>query len=103
MRKLAYGVLFAVVVPLLLAWWARALDRVVQLPAFRFPAVGVVLAIAGVSIMVAGIWALRRYGNGWPMSPFPPERRVSRGVYAVMDHPLYAGFTLAVAGVSLRG
>ena len=34
MRKLAYGVLFAAVIPLLLAFWARALDRVVTLPAF---------------------------------------------------------------------
>jgi prolipoprotein diacylglyceryltransferase/protein-S-isoprenylcysteine O-methyltransferase Ste14 len=101
MRKLAYGVLFAVVVPLLLAWWARALDRVVQLPAFRFPAIGIALAASGVAIILAGIWALRRYGNGWPMSPFPPERRVSRGVYALMDHPLYTGFTIAIGGASL--
>ena len=101
MRKLAYGALFALVIPLLLTAWAFALDRVIVLPAFRIPALGIALAAAGALLMAAGIVALRRYGNGWPMSPFPPERRVARGIYAVMDHPLYAGFTIAAAGVSL--
>jgi protein-S-isoprenylcysteine O-methyltransferase Ste14 len=101
MRKLAYALLFAAVVPLLLVVWARALDRVVALPAFWFPAAGAALAAAGALIMAAGVWALRRYGGGWPMSPFPPARRASRGVYAVMDHPLYAGFAILTAGVSL--
>ena len=65
--QLAYGALFAVVLPVLLAAWALALDRRVTLPTVGTPLAGVALAIAGGWLCVAAIVALRVKGGGWPM------------------------------------
>jgi prolipoprotein diacylglyceryltransferase/protein-S-isoprenylcysteine O-methyltransferase Ste14 len=101
MSKLAYGVLFAVILPAALAAWAMRLDSLVALPAVGPPLIGWSIAIAGAMLMLAGTTALRRYGNGWPMSPYPPERRVSRGAYALVSDPIYFGAVLVAAGASV--
>ena len=99
--KIAYGLLFAVILPAALVVWAMRLDRLLELPQIGSPAIGVAIAIAGVLLILGGVFALRRYGAGWPMSPYPPQRRVSRGVYAIVDHPIYAGSVLLVAGLAI--
>ncbi|HSP13509.1 MAG TPA: prolipoprotein diacylglyceryl transferase family protein [Thermoanaerobaculia bacterium] len=104
MSKFAYGALFAVVLPAALAAWAMRLDRLVspaEAGAPLPPVIGWAIAIGGALLMLAGTAALRRYGNGWPMSPYPPARRVSRGAYAVVSHPIYLGAVLVAAGVSV--
>jgi len=50
---------------------------------------------------MAAIVELRTKGGGWPMSPFPPQRFVSSGVYAIVAHPLYLGSVLVSAGLSV--
>ena len=101
LAQLAYGALFAVVLPLLLFAWATRLDRLIALPAVGEVRWGVVLASAGVVLMVAATVALRTRGGGWPMSPFPPSRRVNAAAYALLDHPIYAGAFLLVAGAAI--
>jgi protein-S-isoprenylcysteine O-methyltransferase Ste14 len=97
--QLAYGALFAIVLPLLLGVWATVLDRRVTLPAIGSPRAGLVLAIAGAFIALAGVIALRVRGGGWPMSPYPPRRLVTSGIYALVAHPLYLGSVLLAGGV----
>ncbi|HEY8131906.1 MAG TPA: prolipoprotein diacylglyceryl transferase family protein [Thermoanaerobaculia bacterium] len=99
--KIAYGVLFAAILPAAMVMWAMRLDRLLALPQIGSPAIGVSLAIAGAFLVLGGVIALRRYGAGWPMSPYPPQRRVSRGAYAIFDHPIYAGSVLLAAGLSI--
>ncbi|HEU4886839.1 MAG TPA: methyltransferase, partial [Thermoanaerobaculia bacterium] len=99
--QIAYGALFAVVLPLLLFAWADRLDRIVTLPAIGAPWQGALLAAAGAALMLTATIALRVRGNGWPMSPFPPARRVTSGPYALLDNPIYAGAVLLVAGVAI--
>ncbi len=100
--QLAYAALFALVLPLLLAAWAIALDRRIELPLVGSAAVGLALAICGALLILLGVIYLRVKGGGWPMSPYPPRRLVSSGPYALVAHPLYAGSVLVVAGVSMR-
>jgi len=99
--KIAYGLLFAVILPAAMVVWARRLDRLLALPQIGRPAIGVAIATAGLLLILGGVIALRRYGAGWPMSPYPPQRRVSRGVYGIVDHPIYAGSVLLVAGLAI--
>ncbi|MGZ5443513.1 MAG: prolipoprotein diacylglyceryl transferase family protein [Thermoanaerobaculia bacterium] len=99
--QIVYGALFVIALPVLLFLWARALDRIVGLPVIGAPWHGVLLAAAGAALMVSAMIVLRMRGRGWPMSPFPPERRVTSGPYALVDHPIYTGAVLVIAGVAV--
>jgi protein-S-isoprenylcysteine O-methyltransferase Ste14 len=99
--KIAYGALFALGVPLLLAGWAKGTERFVPLPAPRSLPLGLTLVVLGVALVAAGMWALRVHGGGLPMNAFPPPRFVERGAYALVSHPIYVGFCAAVLGTSL--
>ena len=99
--KIAYGFAFAVVLPAALALWAIRLDSVVALPAVQHWTMGIALVTAALVLMVTAVVDLRIHGRGWPMSPYPPEARVSRGAYAIVNHPLYVGSVLLSAGVAL--
>jgi len=98
--KVAYGLLFCVVLPALLWLWARGAGANVGLPMVRAPVAGAAVVIAGTVLMALGMWGLRVHGGGLPMNAFPPARRAERGVYAWLDHPIYAGFCAVVAGAA---
>jgi protein-S-isoprenylcysteine O-methyltransferase Ste14 len=97
----AYAVLFSVVLPSMLAAWMLRLDRVLALPAHSWPAGGAGLVALGGLLIAGGLAVLWRHGGGLPMSPFPPSRLVTRGVYALVPHPIYVGSALACAGSAL--
>ena len=96
-----YAVLYIVVLPPLLAAWMRRLDAVLNLAPLASPRIAIVLGAAGVLLMMAATYALWRFGRGLPMSPFPPARYVTRGVYVLTPHPIYVGAVLACAGWAL--
>lgn len=100
-KRIGYGALFVVAVPLTLVIWARRGDAMITLPAVGDPWVGGAVALAGVLLLVAGIATLIRQGRGLPMNAFPPERLVREGVYRWVGHPIYLGFGLAVLGAAL--
>src|SRR4051794_22082155 len=87
--RAGYALLFAIALPLLLILWSRRLDALLALPVVGSTGAGIALAIAGALVVIASVVDLRRFGHGWPMSPFPPERRVSRGMYALLSDPIY--------------
>ena len=99
--KWAYATLFIVIIPALLVVWAIATADIVPLPVPPFPFVGFVVIVLGVLLMLAGIWGLWFYGGGLPMSPYPPPVYVSNGVYRLIPHPMYVGFTMLCFGVSM--
>jgi prolipoprotein diacylglyceryltransferase/protein-S-isoprenylcysteine O-methyltransferase Ste14 len=99
--KLAYGALFLVVLPLLLLAWAGSTADVVRLLALHSPIAGAALFAAGLIVMAAGMAALAVHGGGLPMNAFPPPRYVNRGIYALVPHPIYFGFTCSVAGAAM--
>ena len=96
-----YGSLFVLVLPLALVWWAHATGAVVHVPALHDPWRGAVVTAAGLLIILLGIAALWSRGGGLPMNAFPPPRFVAGGIYALVPHPIYGGFILACAGVSV--
>jgi protein-S-isoprenylcysteine O-methyltransferase Ste14 len=100
-RVLAYGGLFVVVLPVALILWARRLDTLLSLSPVGPWWPGVVLAAAGGLLMAVAAASLWFDGGGLPMSPFPPARLVSRGVYRVVADPMYVGAIFLCGGLSL--
>ena len=66
------------------------------------PLLGTGIALIGALVIVAAVLVLRLRGGGWPMSPYPPQRRVTTGIYALVAHPLYLGSILLAFGLSMR-
>lgn len=101
LARLAYGGFFTVLVPLALMAWAWAASSNVGLPAMQSTTGGLLLCAVGATFLVGGWWALWHHGGGLPMNAFPPPRPVTCGVYRVVRDPIYVGFCLVVAGVSI--
>lgn len=99
--KVVYAALFVGVLPALLVQWAKRLDQWMRLPVPNADPAGAVLVAAGVAVMTAGTFALWRYGGGLPMSAFPPQRLVSRGIYRYLADPHYVGAVAVAMGASL--
>jgi len=98
---LLYGLLFVVVLPVGLVVWAGATERIVTLPTVQSTPLGIAGVLLGAVLLCSGLISLMVYGNGLPMNPFPPSRYVTRGPYRVTRHPIYAGFSIVCAGISL--
>ena len=100
----AYGFAFFGLLPSALWRLGSRLDIWLRLPA---PApvlrlwLGSVLTVGGTLFMARAMWSLWRKGRGLPISHLPPRRLVSSDAFAVWRHPIYAGYTFAVAGVGL--
>jgi membrane-associated phospholipid phosphatase len=52
-------------------------------------------------MIVSGMMTLYVYGKGLPMSPFPPRRYVTKGIYGFIPHPIYTGFSIFCIGISI--
>jgi protein-S-isoprenylcysteine O-methyltransferase Ste14 len=99
--RVLYGALFVLAVPLGLFVWATRLAPVVPLPVPPVPGLGLAAAAVGLVLLMLGIADLIRRGRGLPMNAFPPRLFVRTGIYRWLRNPIYIGFGLAVAGVSL--
>ncbi|NNG17548.1 MAG: diacylglyceryl transferase, partial [Gemmatimonadales bacterium] len=99
--KLLYGIVFVVLAPALLVWWAVATARTVPLPTVPYPWAGLPIVGFGLGLIAAGMGALMVYGRGLPMNPYPPPVYVIRGIYRFTPHPIYVGFVLCCFGASV--
>src|SRR2546425_5716198 len=99
--KWAYGAAFVLLLPVGLAAWAAATADTVPLPAPHSPPLGFGMAATGAALLLFGMVHLWRYGGGLPMNAYPPPRYVERGVYRLLPHPIYAGFVMLCAGISI--
>ncbi|MBI5281618.1 MAG: phosphatase PAP2 family protein [Candidatus Solibacter usitatus] len=99
--KVLYGALFAIVLPAALVAWAKATADTVRLPAVASLPLGLTAAAAGSLLLLLGMAHLWTYGGGLPMNAYPPPRYVARGVFRLLPHPIYTGFCLLCAGVSI--
>lgn len=98
--KILYGGVFTVILPAGLILWASRAERGIMLPPFSSLPLGVVLSVLGLAVMASALRVLWQKGGGLPMSPYPPERFVSSGIYRIIAHPMYTGFSLLCFGVS---
>lgn len=101
--KALYGAIFVVIVPAVLVLWGLRLEALgvvawsQPLPALLGP----IACAAGGALMAVSMHALWRHGGGLPMNAYPPRRFVARSSYAFFSHPIYVGFSICVAGVSI--
>lgn len=100
-QRLAYALLFCIILPLLLAAWAHALEPAIRLPALQSLSGGLALASAGLTLMLWAMATLWFEARGLPMNAFPPSRRAEGGPFALLDHPIYAGFVACTLGASI--
>ena len=101
LQKLGYGIVFSLLIPVLLVLWSKKLNLLYPLPILPWSGVGVLFSIIGSILIVWGMGALLVVGNGFPMNAFPPQYYVSSGIYSIIKHPIYVGFTILCFGISL--
>jgi protein-S-isoprenylcysteine O-methyltransferase Ste14/membrane-associated phospholipid phosphatase len=99
--KFLYGLTFVVILPLLLFEWARLTEDVVHVPVAGSFSLGVAATLIGLAAIMAGFITLSRFGGGLPMNVYPPPRYVTRGIYRLLPHPIYVGFSVACVGISM--
>ena len=99
--KILYGVLFVVVVPFLLILWASATEESVRLPPVNDLPAGIALSTVGLALLLAGMHGLIVHGNGLPMNAFPPAYYVRHGIYRLLPHPIYTGFSFLCFGTAM--
>jgi prolipoprotein diacylglyceryltransferase/protein-S-isoprenylcysteine O-methyltransferase Ste14 len=99
--KWLYGSAFVLLLPAGLAAWASATAESVSVPPPLPPLMGLPLAALGGLLVLLGMRDLWTRGGGLPMNAFPPPRYVEGGIYRLMPHPIYAGFVVLCAGVSI--
>ena len=74
---------------------------------FRFLPNGVSIAWAGLGLVIAGaaiaVWARTMLGGNWSATVALKQDHefVRRGPYALVRHPIYSGFLLAIIGTAL--
>ena len=100
-KRIAYGALFVLVLPVGLVWWARASAPMVPLRVVHSVAGGAALIAVGLLLIGAGGRELIVRGDGLPMNAFPPTRFVRSGIFRWIRNPMYIGFGLTCAGVSI--
>ncbi len=99
--KVLYGLLFVIVIPLILVFWAKYTADIVRLPVPGNLFSGFILLVAGLILLICGMLQLVIFGKGLPMNAFPPKRFVKNGIYALTRHPIYSGAVLISFGFSV--
>jgi prolipoprotein diacylglyceryltransferase/protein-S-isoprenylcysteine O-methyltransferase Ste14 len=98
---LLYGLVFNLLLPLGLILWAAGAADSVRLRAIHSLSLGLCITGAGSALLLLGMLHLWIYGGGFPMNAYPPPRHVERGIYTLLPHPIYIGFVMICAGVSI--
>ncbi len=92
-----------ILVPLFLIVTGLALDRYISNPFNELHAgiPGMILVIFGLMIIIISALQLRFQGKGLPISPLPPSRLVTGGLYRFSRHPIYLGALIVFLGIAL--
>jgi protein-S-isoprenylcysteine O-methyltransferase Ste14 len=99
--KILYSILFLLLLPALLWYWAKSTEGLIGYPPVHSEIPGWILAASGGILLLWGIFSLKRYGNGLPMNYAPPPKFVNQGPYRFLHHPIYWGFGILLTGISL--
>lgn len=98
-----YTLGFFGVLPSALVRLGQRVDRELgwpELPPLRGP-FGAALSLAGSALLLRAAWELWQRGQGLPISHLPPQNLVASGPFRRLRHPIYVGYSLALAGVGL--
>ncbi len=95
----------ALIVPVLHGMLGLSLDRCAGNPFNLRPDIcrtfGSMLVMTGSAFLVASVIKIRVTGGGLPISPLPPSKLVTEGLYRMSRHPIYFSASLTFLGVSL--
>lgn len=95
-----YAVVFWVFLPAGLWLLARGLDRAAGWSAAP-SLTGCIVMVGGLAIVECAFGTLWLAGRTLPVSALPPSGLVRRGPYAIVRHPIYLGYNVAVFGAGL--
>lgn len=101
LQKITYGSIFCILLPLILFFWARQTDHIIQLPLPYSPAIAIALMSLGLLMIFTAMYNLWKKGKGLPMNAFPPKNYVHSGLYYFFHHPIYIGAVFLSFGTSL--
>ncbi len=99
--RILYALAFCVFIPALLINGACVWEPFMKLRPICSPLRGGIIAGVGMVMMLGSMLALKTKGGGLPMNAYPPPKFVSTGFYGLLPHPIYWGFCLCCAGVSV--
>ena len=99
--KLLYAFLFILVLPVLLILWAAGSGKYINLLIPVSGLAGICISVFGLLIMISGMLNIIIYGKGLPMNAFPPSQYVNRGIYKIIAHPIYTGFSFLCIGLAV--
>ncbi|WP_297695308.1 prolipoprotein diacylglyceryl transferase family protein [uncultured Eudoraea sp.] len=98
LNKVLYAVIFLILIPIILVYWAKATSIHFNDLNVRSHETGAVIFLLGCILLIWGMLALIVKGEGLPMNAFPPKKLVKEGAYRLLHHPIYWGFGLMVLG-----
>ncbi len=99
--RVLYALAFCVLIPALLINGACVWAPFMKLTPIHAPFYGGAMALAGLTLVLGSMLALKTKGGGLPMNAYPPPKFVTTGFYGLLPHPIYWGFCLCCAGLSL--
>jgi len=97
--------LTAILVPVLHGMLGLSLDRIAGNHFAWNPglcrAFGAIFTGAGVLFLFGSVLQMILIGRGFPISPLPPSKLVTDGLYSLSRHPIYFGASLTFLGAAL--
>lgn len=96
-RRFFYGIILLVIFPLFLVFWAGRLQHIRLPDVPDTPAIGAMIASAGVVILIFGIWPQIEFN----ITTAQRESYERKGIYRYISHPVYLGFFAVCVGVSI--
>ncbi|HEU4509661.1 MAG TPA: prolipoprotein diacylglyceryl transferase family protein [Pyrinomonadaceae bacterium] len=100
----SYVLIFWICLPAFLLVTGFRLDQLLPVQMAVGPGMkvaGSLLLFAGAALMAASMGQLWFQGRGLPISHLPPSEFVAVGIYKYLRHPIYVGYTIAFAGLSV--
>jgi len=96
-----YLTIFWMLLPVLLFSIGFKMDSLVNIDLHLSQIMGWILLFAGLAIILIAFGQLRFQGKGFPISHLAPEIFVASGTYKYFRHPIYVGYTISFAGISM--
>ena len=100
----AYIFFFWIVIPFILVYSSSILDEILHFEKLKkSPSLttGIIFFAVSLPMMVISIIQYIKYTGGLPVSKFPPEKIIRRGLYNYWRHPIYLFYILTFTAISL--
>jgi len=100
----AYIFFFWIVIPFILVYSSSILNEILHFEKLqKSPSLtaGIILLSVSLPMLVISLIQYTKYTGGLPVSEFPPEKIIRRGLYNYLRHPIYLFYIFTFTAVSL--